>query len=59
MNTALIANPTRSKQILDRIPIGRWGTGHDFKGPAVFLASDASDYMCGQCMTVDGGWMAR
>ncbi|KAK9321847.1 2-deoxy-d-gluconate 3-dehydrogenase [Lipomyces orientalis] len=59
MNTALIANPTRSRQIMERIPIGRWGTPDDFKGVVIFLASGASDYISGDCITVDGGWMAR
>ncbi|KAK9234100.1 NAD-binding protein [Lipomyces kononenkoae] len=59
MNTALIANPMRSRQTMERIPMGRWGTPDDFKGVVVFLASAASDYMSGDCVTVDGGWMAR
>ncbi|KAK9350136.1 2-deoxy-d-gluconate 3-dehydrogenase [Lipomyces doorenjongii] len=59
MNTALIANPTRSRQIMERIPMGRWGTPDDFKGIVIFLASAASDYISGDCVTVDGGWMAR
>jgi hypothetical protein len=58
MNTALIANPTRSRQIMERIPAGRWGAPADFEGVVVFLASRASDYVCGECITVDGGWMA-
>lgn len=59
-NTEVLRNdPERSKSILDRIPAGRWGTPDDFKGPAVFLASDASDYMHGHVMLVDGGWMGR
>jgi 2-deoxy-D-gluconate 3-dehydrogenase len=49
----------RSKTILDRIPIGRWGMPDDFKGPIVFLASAASDYVNGTVLFVDGGWMAR
>jgi 2-deoxy-D-gluconate 3-dehydrogenase len=49
----------RSKQILDRIPTGRWGTPEDLKGPVVFLASEASNYMNGHIMCVDGGWMVR
>lgn len=49
----------RSRDILARIPAGRWGAAEDFKGPVVFLASAASDYMHGTIMTVDGGWMAR
>jgi 2-dehydro-3-deoxy-D-gluconate 5-dehydrogenase len=56
---ALREDPTRSKQILDRIPAGRWGNPEDFKGPVVFLASRASDYMSGHVMVVDGGWMGR
>lgn len=56
---ALQDDPARSKSILERIPAGRWGTPEDFGGPAVFLASSASDYMHGTVMTVDGGWMGR
>lgn len=59
MNEALIADPTRSRQILERIPAGRWGTPRDFEGAVVFLASQASDYVSGECIVVDGGWMAR
>ena len=56
---ALQDDPERSQAILSRIPQGRWGTPDDFKGPAVFLASTASDYMNGSIVTVDGGWMGR
>lgn len=56
---ALQDDPVRSKSILERIPAGRWGTPEDFGGPAVFLASEASNYMHGTVMTVDGGWMGR
>jgi len=56
---ALRKDPVRSKAILDRIPAGRWGKAEDFAGPAVFLASDASNYMNGSIITVDGGWMGR
>ena len=56
---ALREDPVRSKAILDRIPAGRWGQPSDFKGPVVFLSSDASSYMNGHVMVVDGGWMAR
>ncbi|WDR05214.1 SDR family oxidoreductase [Devosia rhodophyticola] len=59
-NTEALRNdPVRSKSILDRIPAGRWGTATDFAGPAVFLASEASSYMNGSIITVDGGWMGR
>ena len=59
-NTEALRNdPDRSASILARIPAGRWGMGDDFKGPAVFLASRASDYMHGTVMLVDGGWMGR
>lgn len=56
---ALRADPERSKSILSRIPAGRWGETDDFKGPVVFLASTASDYVNGTILTVDGGWMGR
>lgn len=49
----------RSKEILDRIPAGRWGTPDALKGPVVFLASSASDYINGYTVAVDGGWLAR
>ncbi len=59
-NTEALRNdPDRYKAILDRIPAGRWGTPEDFAGPAVFLASSASDYVNGEILTVDGGWMGR
>lgn len=56
---ALQDDPIRSEQILGRIPAGRWGTPNDFKGPTVFLASDASNYVNGEVLVVDGGWMGR
>ncbi|SFC00736.1 2-deoxy-D-gluconate 3-dehydrogenase [Parapedobacter composti] len=59
-NTEALRNdPDRSRSILERIPAGRWGEPEDFKGPAVFLASDASNYVHGTILTVDGGWMGR
>lgn len=59
-NTEALRNdPVRSKAILERIPAGRWGLAEDFAGPAVFLASSASDYVHGEILTVDGGWMGR
>ncbi|RED93421.1 SDR family NAD(P)-dependent oxidoreductase [Marinoscillum furvescens] len=56
---ALRDDPDRSQAILSRIPQGRWGNPEDFKGPTVFLASAASNYMNGSIVTVDGGWMGR
>jgi len=56
---ALRADANRSRQILERIPAGRWGTPQDLAGVAVFLASHASDYIHGTVLTVDGGWMGR
>ena len=56
---ALQDNPTRSRQILERIPAGRWGDPADLGGAAVFLASPASDYVNGHVLVVDGGWLAR
>ena len=56
---ALREDPVRSEQILARIPAGRWGDPNDFKGPVVFLASDAANYVHGTVMLVDGGWMGR
>jgi len=56
---ALQDNKERHDAILERIPAGRWGETQDFAGPAVFLASDASSYLHGTIVTVDGGWMGR
>ena len=56
---ALQDDAARSKSILERIPAGRWGKPTDFAGPVVFLASSASDYVNGELLTVDGGWMGR
>jgi 2-deoxy-D-gluconate 3-dehydrogenase len=56
---ALRADENRSRQILDRIPAGRWGEPCDLMGAAVYLASPASDYIQGHVLVIDGGWMAR
>ena len=56
---ALRDDPVRSRQLLERIPAGRWGTPDDLAGAVVFLASRASDYVNGHILVVDGGWMAR
>lgn len=58
-NTApLRQDKERSKGILERIPAGRWGKNEDLKGAAIFLASEASDYVHGSIIPVDGGWLA-
>ena len=56
---ALRADEVRNDQILARIPAARWGEPEDIAGAAVFLASSASDYVNGEVLVVDGGWMAR
>lgn len=59
-NTApLRADASRSAEILGRIPANRWGLPEDLAGPAVFLASSASNYINGYTIAVDGGWLAR
>ena len=52
-------DPVRGPQILDRIPVGRWGQPDEIAGLCVFLASDASNYMHGSTVVIDGGWMSR
>ena len=59
MNTALRADPERMEQLSTRIPAGRWGQPEDIGNVVVFLASPAADYVHGQVLAVDGGWMAR
>lgn len=59
MNTALIDDETRNRQILERIPAGRWGKPEDMRGAAIFLASSASDYVHGYTIAIDGGWLGR
>jgi 2-dehydro-3-deoxy-D-gluconate 5-dehydrogenase len=56
---ALQADETRNRQIVERIPAGRWGKAEDIGGAAVFLASSAADYVNGHILAVDGGWLAR
>ena len=56
---ALRADPVRSAAILNRIPAGRWGSPSDLAGAAVFLASNASNYVNGHILVVDGGWLCR
>ena len=57
--SALRADPIRSRQILERIPAGRWGVPEDVAGAAVYLASPAASYVHGHLLVVDGGWLGR
>lgn len=56
---ALRADPDRSRQILERIPAGRWAEPSDLASAAIFLCAPASGYVTGQILAVDGGWLAR
>jgi 2-deoxy-D-gluconate 3-dehydrogenase len=56
---ALRHDPNRSRQILERIPVGRWGQPNDMAGAVIFLASDACSYVHGHILAVDGGWLGR
>jgi 2-deoxy-D-gluconate 3-dehydrogenase len=56
---ALREDPVRYKSILDRIPVGRWGSAEDLAGATIFLASQASNYVSGITVPVDGGWLGR
>ena len=59
MTDVLRTDPIRHRQILERVPAGRFGSSDDLRGPVVFLASEASRYMHGETLVVDGGWMGR
>jgi 2-deoxy-D-gluconate 3-dehydrogenase len=59
LSAGVIADPVRSVQLMERIPAGRFGTPDDLVGAAIFLASEAAEYIHGHILTVDGGWMAR
>jgi len=58
-DNTLALQRTRNRQILERIPAGRWGNPSDVAGAAVFLSSSASDFVHGHLLVVDGGWMGR
>jgi 2-dehydro-3-deoxy-D-gluconate 5-dehydrogenase len=59
VNVALREDADRNRSIVERIPVGRWGTPDDVAGPIVFLASEASGYVTGSAIPVDGGWLSR
>ena len=59
MNRQLLADPVKYKAFIEKIPMGRWGELHDIAGAAVFLASDASAFVTGSALFVDGGWTAQ
>jgi 2-deoxy-D-gluconate 3-dehydrogenase len=59
MTKGLRMDQARSKNLMDRIPAGRWGLGEDLMGAVVFLASDASSYIYGHVLCVDGGYLAK
>jgi NAD(P)-dependent dehydrogenase (short-subunit alcohol dehydrogenase family) len=59
MNRQLLSDPVRYKAFIEKIPMGRWGELDDIAGAAVFLASDASSFVTGTALFVDGGWTAQ
>jgi NAD(P)-dependent dehydrogenase (short-subunit alcohol dehydrogenase family) len=59
MNRPLLNNPEIYRSFADRVPLGRWGEPHELAGPILFLASEASSFMTGAVLTVDGGWTAQ
>lgn len=59
LTSALVNDEKRYQQILERIPAQRWASPDDFKGPVVFLASQASNYVSGELLAVDGGWLGK
>jgi len=59
LNRPLMNNPAAFQSFVDRIPLGRWGDPQELAGPILFLASDASSFMTGSTLTIDGGWTAQ
>jgi len=59
MNKQLLNDPAKYKEFVQKLPLGRWGELHEIKGIALFLASDASSFMTGASLAIDGGWTAQ
>jgi NAD(P)-dependent dehydrogenase (short-subunit alcohol dehydrogenase family) len=59
MNRALLEDPVKYQEFVKNIPMGRWGELHEITGAVLFLASDASSFVTGSALFVDGGWTAR
>ena len=59
LNLPILNNPTANQFFLDRLPIGRWGQPDELGGAVLFLSSDASAFMTGSVLTMDGGWTAQ
>jgi len=59
LNRSLLDDPVKYKEFVAQIPMGRWGEPHELAGAVVFLASEASSFMTGSALFVDGGWTAR
>jgi NAD(P)-dependent dehydrogenase (short-subunit alcohol dehydrogenase family) len=59
LNRPLMNNPAAYQSFVDRIPLGRWGDPDELAGAIVFMASDASSFMTGAVLTIDGGWTAQ
>ena len=59
INTPVLKDPAASRELISRVPMGRWGELHEIRAPALFLASAAASYVTGAVLAVDGGWTAQ